>query len=221
MDHLPLPAGCDGHPSVPYFDFPGKRCRYGINSFTEFPTLNGYNKSLLLHEHDITDGGRLSKSHAIAFVQKWLWFGLLSEFLKSDFNSEHFVCCDAPNGPVINTKWLPYILTEWSRKTDGMSPEDRRERFARNTVLLSEANEYVREMISYNRFDDARNQSIIPDEVSLSIQILGWTLGKIFFILRRWHGHPTDPLFAWGGSRWAIRRMLEHGWCRSSIPPIL
>ena len=84
MDHLPLPNGCASHSSVPFLVFRGHRRRFGTHPFTEFPALNGYDKANLLYEGDYTDGSRVSDYDAAAFVQEWLWFGLLSEFLETD-----------------------------------------------------------------------------------------------------------------------------------------
>jgi hypothetical protein len=89
-----------------------------------------------LHERDLTGGGRMSNRDAVAFIQEWLWFGMLSEFLEADFNIEQFVCRESPDHPTVNTTWLPYILTDWCRKTDQLSPSEQRDRFARILALF-------------------------------------------------------------------------------------
>jgi len=54
--------------------------------------------------------GFISIRDATAFVQEWLWFGLLSEFLERDINLTQFVCHDKARRPVLSTTHLPTSL---------------------------------------------------------------------------------------------------------------
>jgi hypothetical protein len=143
MDHIPLPKSCPTHPPVPLLKFGGTTYCYGKTQFLEFPSRNGFNKLKLEYTRDYTNEGSNSSEEASAFVQEWLWFGLLSKFLERDIDVERFICNDNDSGPVITTKSLPYVLTDWCREIDSMSPEPRKNRLERVEKLLKEARKFV------------------------------------------------------------------------------
>ena len=217
MDHLPLPRNCSGHPSVPLLKFSGTPCRYEKSPFSQFPIQNGYDKLTLEYEGDYTANGAKSRDEAGAFVQEWLWFGLLSEFLERDIDVEKFICYDNPNGPVLTTICLPYVLTDWCRQTDAMTPEERNEAVCESREVARRSQHFCPHSLA-NFDSDRHRRSPVGPEVALSIQMMGFTLTKLWLLMQTWHRQPKDRVFAWGPSRWAVDRLLESGWCPSFIP---
>lgn len=155
-----------------------------------------------------------SNDDTAAFIQEWLWFGLLSEFLEqSDLDVNKFTCTH--NGrSVVTTKYLPYILTVWCRKTDKMDVEQRKNRFERVNKLLQEAKMIVSTGISYSW--SGKERPVSP-EIALSIQMLGFTLSKLCTLMLRRNKLPHETAMVWGRMKWAVERLLNFGWCPSAL----
>ena len=83
--------------------------------------------------------------------------------------------------------------------------------------LLEEASTFVRNSLAYGDSDRRRRSPVSP-EVALSIQMMGWALTKLWALMQRWHQQPEVKVVVWGLSKWAVGRLLEAGWCPSSIP---
>jgi len=220
MDHLPLPKGCRQHPSVPLLRFNSTPCRYNTSPFADFPSRNGLDKLALEFTSDYTNGGKKSREEAGAFVQEWLWFGFLSAFLESDIEVDNFVCIDDNRlGPILSTKCLPYVLTDWCRQIDALIPSDRNERIERVENLFQDAKKFVWGL-SYSISGERYKNTPVCPEIALSIQVLGWTLSKVCRLLKQQYKITNDKIFVWGRSMWAVNRLLGCGWCPSTIPQL-
>ncbi|EXJ79506.1 hypothetical protein A1O1_08770 [Capronia coronata CBS 617.96] len=84
MDHLPLLKDSDFPPlEVEYLGRNEQSVlHYDNHGFTDFPTRAGWNKQ------DLFDGPRISQPSrtVAAFIQQWLYFGLLSAFLNHGYS---------------------------------------------------------------------------------------------------------------------------------------
>src|SRR5271170_2727583 len=219
MDHLPLPKNCSKHPSVPLLIFNRTPCRYNTSPFSQFPNQNGLDKLALEFTGDYTNGGKKSREEAGAFVQEWLWFGFLSAFLESDIDVDRFVCVgDIDSGPILTTQCLPYVFTDWCRQTDAMTPKARIERIERVETLFLEAKKFVWGL-SYSISGERHKNTPVCPEIALSIQVLGWTLSKVCRLLKQDY-KLSNTVFVWGRSVWAVNRLIEAGWCPSTIPQL-
>src|SRR5277367_1802558 len=225
MDHLPKPknaSNVSNDPPVPVLKFAGTPCRYESSPFSSFPARNGYDNAILVFDTTAyANNGTKTKEEAEAFVQEWLWFGLLSEFLERDIDLQQFVCkgshcVDDQVDLMLTTQSLPYILTEWCRETDRMDPGQRTDRLTRIENLLGAAAKFVYAGICYYR----GKTYIVRSEISLSIQMLGCTLTKVLQLMQASRKAPTPHRsdFFWGLSTWTVERLLQLGWCPSTIP---
>lgn len=94
MDHLPIFALATGpYPTVPYL--PNDDDVYDGDTFEGYPERQGWSSSLLF-AGDFRQGRGLDET--AAFLQKWLYFGLLNElslvgsiFGRKIFRNEKFV----------------------------------------------------------------------------------------------------------------------------------
>lgn len=71
-----------------------------------------------MYSGDYTNGGTKSNDQAEAFIQEWLWFGVLSEFLEQLYIDVDRFVCKLHGRSVLNTQCLPYVFTDWCRLTD-------------------------------------------------------------------------------------------------------
>src|SRR3954447_21378283 len=115
MDHLPLPIGLTSTqwkvPFVarPEYEYYGN----GIEDFKAFPQLHGFNYD---ESDDLND--RSAEENA-AFLQSWLFFGLISEILQTKVDQSlflrHETGDDGQERVIVSTavlKDLPLLLRE-------------------------------------------------------------------------------------------------------------
>jgi hypothetical protein len=132
MEHLPYPDGPSISPlEVPYYE----RYTYDRLGLKDFPTR----QSLI----DPENGGWVGlddPTNMAAFLQAWLWFGLLESWLGESLDTREFVKHHngSAQGPVLTAVSLSKRLETLTNRTHAMSEQEKFvERTRQKNVLKS------------------------------------------------------------------------------------
>jgi len=217
MDHLP-DHGASEPIEVP---FPGKM--YDGQDFDGYPSREGWDSEKL---QDGNLDGRTAED-AAAFLQAWLYFGLLSHIFRplgSNFNPNDFTKNRSSGEPLITTVSLSRYLKAWNwwelsqTHQFDRSEQQRVQKFQGLKLFFGG---YRRLTWRYcQRHDSSQHQADpqkwpLSPEVALSILILADTLALACFEFGR---VPLD--IDWGASPFLVNRMKESGWCMTAIQPL-
>ena len=74
------------------------------------------------------------------FLQSWLFFALLSEFLHKEIDPHDFTY---ENSKIISTESLPKLLLEWKDMVDKESPDQKADRACSIDKALNDASRFV------------------------------------------------------------------------------
>lgn len=205
MDHVPQHDQLDyiSKFKVPYL-CDDRHIAKPKTSFHDFPLTIGFDKHQIL----FGDYSHHSSSDVASFLQSWLFFGLLEEFLGFRVDRDRFIVQTTDSGPLVSTREaLPAYLLQWAKKKPVA-----RTHLDRIEACLIEAKAFVPVLMDPN--------SPLPPEVALSIQLLGATLeivGEQKF--PRW---PPRRFSQPAKTSWGVPKVVENwlsqaGWCRNDI----
>ncbi|KAI9812575.1 MAG: hypothetical protein M1827_004564 [Pycnora praestabilis] len=175
MDHLTDDTSLKSSVQVPLLQTPTYTPLYDSQGFYEYPDRQGWVAFEFLEEGNFTQSGTRSPEEAACFLQAWLFFGCLAEYLGDTFNYSDFVEPGADGRALVNTKTLHQLL------------RDRRETFLRDPQTLRTClgclqgqfgvfftlSRYAALFDPDHKFFD---KCPVSPEVALSIIILGETL---------------------------------------------
>ena len=205
MDHLPQALQPEfPYPQVPYLE----GFVYDDGGFTGFPARMGFDKKRYLagnfteHPPTIT----------AAFLQSWLYFGMMSEVFGTHVELDDFVVKgDQSHNSFITTKnsLLPYI----KRWLGSLEKGGLRDTQIQIRQCLQEANIYAA-CLSGGRYGDT--QCPLPSEVSLSIMTLGATLEASLLHKQKKVGFTIERR-KWGYWPTITNRLISLGWCINDI----
>lgn len=151
MDHLPLPRNpVFNHPEVPLlcsidFEYPFKRVL-----FADYPEFCGYDKTNFLENGIEVDDAEVMPDH-VAFLQGWLYFGLLCEFSRRVVQPSEFVCRNDKGLYRISTAGLETLIRQFE---DDKSTEEASTGTVHTIALqlmFSQCNEYAEMLNSWHR----------------------------------------------------------------------
>lgn len=229
MDHLGLKL-LGNLEKIPYSD----QCRYEPRvGFHAFPEKVGWKVN---ESHGCEDQGGINKSFE-AFLQAWLFFGLLHTVLiDSDKNIDVYGTF-VSNGRWISTENLEKSLERWKHHEEEQWERSRHDhhireaynmRMVRIQMALNRARGVVRRYCSLDGPEPHGNEyCYIPEEresfdlVSLSLIVLGETLShakvkiveQVGFKIRGWHDEVAE---GWGMSRY-IKGKMQSEWCVKTL----
>lgn len=222
MDHLPtIKNAYPGSmiPSVPYlvagFDFEYPIEPQGFRGFQEFPSLHGY-------DHESLAALALSDRRTGAFLQSWLFFGLLTETFSRPnycFNREDFLCLSNTGEPEISTKALFRYLWYWqaARYTDDSEAMTALERTVDDCLRVAQS---VLALVNSQMRQDMRVRNSLKGEhwsVEVASVFSLSLLGESLTWARRYLSQYTSPPdFEWDCA-FLERRLLASGWCQGEI----
>jgi hypothetical protein len=205
MDHIPGAEGsaCQSI-GVPNF------CSepYDGLGFADYPFRKGWTT---------TSRGRLrleqrSRNDQAAFLQTWLFFGMLEEVIGFRVDVQDFV-----EGGYITTSRLQNYIRRWYDNLREMSEAERKASFQRMQGCLKEARSHC--MID---LDEMKDDCPLTPEVRLSIRILGESLSNAQFYI--WQSVTGESLHGnddcrgkWGLSKLLCETMLRQNWCPSEV----
>ena len=223
MEHIPDPLP-GKHPEIviPHFqshNFPYKYdYTHDFGCWSDFPQRCGWDYNSLCRQ-DFSYRGVQNDELAAAFLQSWLYFGLLVEFFGKPVTTSDFVRHNAHQQPVITTKRLPEYIADWQRRIESQTPAERKKYLERINNFIRESQifyYYCDNALELDELEELRPRPPrvpLPDEVLLSIAILHSTLciakEKIF--------KEETQLQLFCSSRIIDERLLENGWCQSDL----
>ncbi|KAH0562872.1 hypothetical protein GP486_002522 [Trichoglossum hirsutum] len=227
MDHLPTVADPAWSPvEVPYLCKEG----YDDQGFLGYPERRGWSTDLFFR--GIFRQDPKSWEDTASFLQEWLYFGMLAEFLGFAPKSDDFIRRTEDGRCVITTALLYQYIDIWQRSFQRLPSKARKEYLTRidkcrSQVVLLSGEAYKQYMLSlYQEMDehadiDLNNLSCpLPFEVILSIKILGATLDAAGKQVSR-----DFRYFGWGalviGSDPLTARMLAAGWCEAEVSRLM
>ena len=152
------------------------------------------------------------KNSFASFVQAWLYFGLIAEFLGPPFNRSDWIQKTCDGISIVSTAKLPGRLDAWRKEVLEMQDAQKSCRKTDLDYLLDRAHNF-HAVISCGK--DVRAYSdLLPEDLSLSIQILHATL-----VFARNSVFPDTPMSI---PRQPILKTLSdqfrsNGWCTSDV----
>lgn len=171
-----------------------------------------------------------SNASVPSFLQGWLYFELLAQFLGITINSHEFYDLDQDNKPKLHTHELKTLLQEWHIRMDQTEPSHEQVRNEIRTYhALSEARTFVSRWCSDTRFmensfdvdDQDMDVSMLSDTSSkldpalcLSFSILGETLERAVYVRRRRSnpGAKLIPESVTSTHTWDLPHVETKGW---------
>jgi hypothetical protein len=205
MDHIPCSESyLWQHVRVPLL------CEenYDGLAFSDYPLRKGWqdaNSSVIKFDQH-------SQEEQSAFLQTWLFFGMLVEVLGVPVVMEDFV-----QDNQVTTRRLSEYTLQWYERLLSMSEDRRQECHMRAQQCLIKVRGYCLILL-----DETTPDCPLTPEVRLSIRILGESLSQTkHWIWRSILGrNPTgylDVRGKWGKSRLLERLLLEKKWCPNHI----
>lgn len=168
MDHLPFPDRPCYTAKVPYL------CKetYDGLGFENYPRRQGWEVLKLLD----ADLGTHSVDELNAFIQTWLYFGVLADVLAIvglDFDQTQFVT-ELPSGETVVTS-LPLLnhISTWQKKAELLASDERKAQGNHVRQVLEKASLYTNSILTKKSPPALRG---ISNDITLSILVLGSTL---------------------------------------------
>src|SRR5271170_1556226 len=205
MDHIPCSeSDLWQHVRVPFF------CQenYDGLAFSDYPLRKGWQDT----NSSAINFAQRSQEEYSAFLQTWLFFGMLVEVLGVSVAMEDFV-----QDNQVTTRRLSKYTLQWYERLLHMSEDCRQECHRRAQQCLMKARDYC-----FTLLDETKPDCPLSPEVRLSIRILGESLSQTkHWIWRSMLGcDPTgyiDVRGKWGKSKLLERLLLEKKWCPNHI----
>ena len=200
MDHIPLSNSNQSFvlPEVPYLCRNSYSDNLGVD-FASYPAKAGFDKQRLAKG----DYSQHSQPKTAIFLQSWLFFGLLGEFIGTTVDRRPFIATGRKGQIVSTREALPQCLEQWAKQRPTA-----RSHLDRIEACLTEARAFAPILLD--------RDNPLPPEVALSISILGATLHIVNI-----HFFPvlppvrfSQPAHAvWGVPHLVQEWLLEAGWC--------
>ena len=210
MDHLPSSTS-DHHPvKVPYLGGP----IYDNQGFSSYPDRVGWNT-------DELSSGRLGgrdREAAAAFLQQWLFFGLISQVLDTGLDLDQFVIYDAGVG-YVSTRQLPRLIRERRQREDDMLFDAKTDWYNSAWFSIQGAGKFMDQMVTSRSQGALDLQNLPSAELELSIYVM---LSFLHYEIA--HTSIVDPqtrrvINERGITTcdFLIQDMLRDGWCPSHV----
>ncbi|KAE9378450.1 hypothetical protein N431DRAFT_501088 [Stipitochalara longipes BDJ] len=205
MDHLPhgeYPLDL----KIPYI------CKKPYNhekEWLEYPATEGFNLDHLRHHlfhyysHDILP----------AFLQSWLYFGLLFAVLPFKPDVGDLLKDDEKGGKFITTSKLPMIFERWKQHARQLSKEEKLSSWRKNVLVLKDAHRTISYIADWPQSMLLSISPIPPvsREMALSFAILGRALELAN--TRILNPEVQEDLLGWSDGSLLLESMEAQGWC--------
>ncbi|MCJ1279362.1 hypothetical protein MMC21_007186 [Puttea exsequens] len=214
MDHLPLPTAPNiSHVEVALYDNVSHPYSYDSGPWLDYPERHGFSTGSFYTITTGQDRPYLDEARFASFAQAWLFFGFISEFLGIKLYLDEWTETSHKAQKVVCTKSLLAHLDKWLRDLEN-APLDKKETVRTHIDLILDRAHNWFSVITVSHEDYRWNSDILPDELSLSIQILQATL-----VLARNEAFPSQPLTIprKGKLHLLHNQFLENGWCASDV----
>ncbi|EXJ77752.1 hypothetical protein A1O3_09981 [Capronia epimyces CBS 606.96] len=205
MDHIVglfRPDSALALPEVPYLCKP-EHINIKPLSFSDYPAQLGFDKQAIL----FGDYSQHSVSDIASFLQTWLFFGLLEEFIGSSIEREAFLTSSTRGSFISTRKALPHYLNTW-----GKSKPSARRHLDRVEACVAEVRAFVPALLD--------GDCPLPPPAALSILILGATLEAV--TVQQFPAFPIKRFSQPAKTTWGMHQLVEEwllkaGWCVNDI----
>lgn len=217
MDHIPnLQRPVHEHIRVPYLSGYENGYKYDGKGFFFFPERQGWDPCDIM-QRDFRLNGDEIPLRAASFLQAWLFFGFMSEVLKTKVLTSDFIQ-EIGGQKFITTKSLQRYIDNWQDEIASLSETAKEERFRCIIELFREVDIYFKVA---TESPPGEAPSPLPSEVQLSLSIMHVTLFLATMHIFRKEDDPS-PLnnseFITGFPVEFIETLLQdQGWCPSDI----
>lgn len=223
MDHIPRVT----NPVYPPLQVP---ClshgpfEQSTGAFEDYPTQRGWDVLLLKRgiftQHSVED--------TRAFLQDWLFFGLLYEILGDDFTKDFFLQWDVQyNQAMITTANLvPSLTTRFQQiRTNSVRSQDGKTQAIADLDRIDGALCTLSFFCNLAVADEGDNTVSSPSQpqwplspaVDLSIRVLGQLVSSAVQLTGMFLKHSPAPSLTFPGGNFTQARMRQAGWCPSDI----
>ncbi|OCT49113.1 hypothetical protein CLCR_04604 [Cladophialophora carrionii] len=212
MDHIPLPqAPNSDHLEVPLYEYDFYPYIYH-GPWDSYPERWGYDYSEF-YSMDPETFPKSLRGPLAAFVQSWLFFGVLDEFLGVPCPVQGWTAVSKDGRPIITTAHLFSKLEEWHRRIASRDEAEQTQVCNRIDHLLDRMH-YFHRMLMHSFEDYNAYSNLLPEPLNLSLDVLHATLtiarNEVFP-----HGNLSFPHYL--HSDVITHKLLRNGWCLSDI----
>jgi len=228
MDHLPTAPNPIWVARVPYLS----RQEYDCLEFSSYPARMGWDKERLLRgdltEHPAED--------TAAFLQTWLYFGVMHETLRVSLRREEFTVLDDSGYALVSTKNLPSLINSAQKNLRLTARVTSLAGFwsllPKVSACLEEVARFLRHHV-WNRGHvpplNRISQDALPDEILLSILVLIETIDATYSHFTNpnksaWLPYTPDVEYqstARGLSPLLLEKLKDNGHCWNDIDRLL
>ena len=205
MDHLPPVSKPHKPIAVPYLGGV-----YDNKNFARYPNRQNLDVGRL-QQGDLQGA---SAADVESFLQAWLFFGMMMEFMDMEIEPTDFLRTDDSNEKYITTERLPQYLQRFRKQVE------QEDAAADCEIWSAQRNERIRECMNLSLASWDATIRLMRPQVSLSIHVLGITLQESFYAIKKfvqvlpWKDDQTWTTFP---NQFMTRLMLDDGWCPSVI----
>ncbi|EXJ55573.1 hypothetical protein A1O7_08501 [Cladophialophora yegresii CBS 114405] len=222
MNHIPLPqAPALAHIEIPVYESDSNPYRY-TQPWLSYPARHGFDFIAIqvsdeLHEYP---GGL--RSNLAAFVQSWLFFGVLEEFLGVKQDHDEWIVTTEKGHRVIRTSQLCGKLDAWRARIKQLDGNQQLEVRAGIDQVLGHMDS-MHATLSWTTANIVQtvqvgsgsyHSDLLPDELNLSLDVLHNTLSLARNVVFP-DAHLPIPTYT--NSRLVHDQLAKNGWCSSEV----
>ena len=166
-----------GHGPVIKIPFHGQT--YDGENFLKYPQTQGWEVEWLTQWTWAEKGKTLHDTHA--FLQAWLFFGLLENVMSTPIPSADLIYHDVDGSGYITTACLEVYAKKWKLCDYTMKDSYKKDVLRRTTPYIQQANTVVLDL--WQRFGarqpvPSSNRSVLSSKLHLSLQLVGVALTR-------------------------------------------
>jgi hypothetical protein len=189
-------------------------------AFDSYPTRRGWDRDLLLRG----DFTQHPPDSTAAFLQDWLYFGVLYEVLGAKASKANYVTQDPETQECLVITWhLNQHLNIESERIQNLSKVDP----SSATIEIRRIEQCLKQLSFFCTLATSgiivhnpgtRFSWPLPPAVDLSIRMLGHHIASVVYYTSFMGRLPSiSPLLKFGSPEIATTRMLQSGWCPSDV----
>ncbi|KAI9740438.1 MAG: hypothetical protein M1834_005018 [Cirrosporium novae-zelandiae] len=166
MDHLPHPINPCHRIEIAYLD--GED--FGALDFFSYPQAKGIDIDALAWGDTRTH----TPQQVRAFLQSWLFFGLLNQILDPEIRHVDFICKEDQRRSLISTESLDDYIARWKKRFQSLQNSARKEEQFRVRAILQHASRTLNMLASSSSYMMAPD--FVGPELDISLRICIQTL---------------------------------------------
>jgi hypothetical protein len=222
MDHLPLPqTPALRHIVVPFYEHESGHYQYK-GPWLSYPARNEYGFLSAQTSEKLHQLPQQARSKLAAFVQSWLFFGVLEEFLGVEQECTDWIAVTREGLRAITTAPLCKRLDAWRVKISRLEAGQKLKVRAEIAQMLDHMH-HIHANLSETTADlveavqvgsGSCHSDLLPAELNLLLDILHNTLSLAYNVVFPDEALPALP---YARSRLVRDQFASNGWCRSEV----